>query len=421
MARGYHDGAAPRIEDLGLDWETARESSLEELAQEGARLVLSAFVAREVEELLGAEPWERVEDRRGYRNGVRARKVRLGAGQVEVPFPKVRGTEAPFRSRVLRAWQRASAPLTAVMPALYAEGLSTRDFGRALKPLWKETGLSRSSVSRANAVLWEQFAAWRRRDLSKEEVLYVFLDGYYMGVRRGTTEKEAILVAHGFRKDGSRVLLGVYLGVRESKRSWKSVLVDLQHRGLAMPALVVTDGNAGVIAALGEGDWKDVPRQRCIVHRTRNVLDRIPKGHQMEVRKALTRIWYAPSEKEALERAAEFARKYGPVFPAAVEILGEDLSCCLTFFRFPPRHWKRLRTSNPLERQFLEVRRRTKVVGRFPTERSALALVFAVLEQEREKRRGLHLHDGEVDTAVAVILSLKERPIVVVGFEDVAA
>jgi transposase-like protein len=421
MAREYQAERSRSIEELGLDWDEIRGWPLEELARTGAQLVLGAYLQREVEEQLSAERYERTEDRKGYRNGGRDRPVRLGAGEVNVRFPKVRDTEGPFRSRILERYQRASAELTAILPALYAEGLSTRDFRRALKPLWNESGLSRSSISRANKDLYDQFGAWRRRKLGGEELLYLFLDGYYLGVRRQGREKEAILVAHGFKRDGSRVLLGVYLGGRESTRSWKLVLDDMRSRGLPLPALVMTDGNPGVIAALREGDWAEVPRQRCIVHKTWNVLERVTKGRQGEVRKALNRIWYAPSLEEALAQARKFAQTYGPVFPAAVEVLGTDLASCLTFFRFPPRHWKRLRTANPLERAFREVRRRTDVVGRFPNEMSALALIFAVLVQAREKWRGLKLREGEVLEAENAVKSLKAHPIVVRGFEEVAA
>jgi putative transposase len=408
------------IEDLGLELGALRGDPIEQLARFGARLVLTAYLEAEVRAHLGAERYERTDDRRGRRNGRRRRKLTCGVGGIEIDFPKVRQTETPFRSAILDAWQRTSETLLATLPSLYVEGLSTRDFQRALKPLHDGTGLSRSTVSRANAQLKEAFDAWRRRDLSGEELIYLFLDGHFEGVRLGTPQKEAILVAHGITQSGQRVLLGVYLGGTESTEAWKLALEDLTERGLLPPLLVISDGNAGLIRAVKEL-WPTVARQRCIVHRIRNVLARVPKKDQQRVRKALNRIFYAASLEEALEAARVFAETWQNAYPNAVETLGRDLSDCLTFFRFPPRHWKRLRTSNALERTFREVKRRTRVVGRFPNERSALSLVWAVLERDAERWRGVVMDAPHLERVQAGASSLLERPILVEGFEELLA
>jgi transposase-like protein len=202
-----------------------------------------------------------------------------------VSAPKVTGALLPFSSVVLPAWKRRGEEMEEAMVQLYAEGLSTRDFQRALGKLWGETGLSKSSVSRANKTLHEAFSAWRKRDLSQEDVLYLFLDGVYLKMRVGKSPAEAVLVAHGITTDGQRTLLGVMLGGRESEASWKSLLEHLEGRGLRPPALVIHDGNQGMAKAL-KAVWKDVPRQRCIAHKIRNVLDRVPKAHQREVKRA---------------------------------------------------------------------------------------------------------------------------------------
>ena len=405
------------IEDLGLQLGTLRGDPIEALGRYGARLVLTSYLEAEVSAHLGAARYERTDDRRGRRNGRRRRKVSSGAGGIEIDFPKVRQTERPFHSAILAAWQRTSATLIATLPSLYVEGLSTRDFDRALKPLHDGTGLSRSTVSRANEQLKEAFDAWRRRDLSHDEVVYLFLDGHFEGVRLGTRQKEAILVAHGIAKSGDRVLLGVYLGGSESTEAWKLALEDLSERRLLQPLLVVSDGNAGLIRAVKDL-WPTVARQRCIVHRIRNVLARIPKKDQARIRKALNRIFYAASLEEALEAARAFAEQWQNVYPSAVETLGRDLSDCLTFFRFPPRHWKRLRTSNALERCFREVKRRTRVVGRFPNERSALSLVWAVMDRDAQSWRGVLMDASHLRWVEGAASSLLERPIVVGGFEE---
>jgi transposase-like protein len=308
-------------------------------------------------------------------------------------MPKVTGALLPHRSEVLPAWTRRSQDLTEVLSLLYAEGLSTRDFRRALGGFWGEAGLSRSSVSRANAALYEAFRQWRRRDLSGEEVLYLFLDGVYLKMRVGNCGAEAVLVAHGITSAGKRVLLGLILGGRESEDSWRALLENLTGRGLKPPALVVHDGNQGLIKSL-KSAWPRVPRQRCIAHKIRNVLDRVPKKHQAEVKRALVKIFYAADLDEALEAVQAFAAKYGRSFPAACGVLAKDLADCLVFYRFPQEHWRRLRTSNVIERAFREVRRRTDVVGRFPGEMAALVLIWATLEEDRLVWRGVQMDDG---------------------------
>jgi transposase-like protein len=346
----------------------------------------------EVVECLGRDRYERGGEMTGYRNGKRRRTVQMGAGPVEVEIPKITDSLLPLRSEVLPAFQRRTAELEEVLAQLYAEGLSTRDFRRALGGFWGEAGLSRSSVSRANETLKDAFSAWRKRDLSKEEVVYLFLDGVYLKMHVGNSPAEAILVAHGITAEGQRVLLGVMLGGRESEDSWKALLLDLEGRGMKAPSLAIHDGNQGLIRAL-RSVWKQVPRQRCIAHKIRNVLERVPKKHQGRVKRELVKVFYAASLEEALAQVKLFAEKFGKEFPACCGTLAKDLADCLTFYLFPQQHWKRLRTSNVIERGFREVRRRTDVVGRFPGEMPALTLIWATLEQDRMKWRGVFMDE----------------------------
>ena len=381
--------------DLGFSLQEARGWSLEEFARMGAKLVLEAALAGEVAEFLGRGRYERASGSSGgYRNGRRKRRVQVGSGPVELEVPKVTGASSPFASRVLPAWKRRSSEMEEAMALLYAEGLSTRDFKRALGGFWGETGLSRTSVSRANEALHEAFRAWRRRDLSKEDVLYLFLDGVYLKMHVGKCAAEAVLVAHGIVAGGKRVLLGVILGGRESEDSWKALLLDFEGRGLKAPALVVHDGNAGLIKAL-KAVWRDIPRQRCVAHKMRNVLDRVPRRRQEEVKGHLVKIFYAADLDGALAAVESFATRFGKRFPSACGVLAKDLADCLTFYLFPQEHWKRLRTSNVIERAFREVRRRTDVVGRFPGEMSALVLIWATLEEDRLRWHGIRM-DGDL-------------------------
>jgi putative transposase len=379
--------------ELGLSLEALRGRTFDEFARMGAKLIIETAMTEEITDFLGRHRYERGEGLLGgYRNGKRPRDVQTGSGTIEIAVPKIKGAAVPFHSEVLPAWERRSRELEDTIPLLYAEGLSTRDFERALGGLWGEAGLSRSSVSRANKTLHAQFSAWRQRDLSTEEVLYVFLDGVYLKMRIGKSPAEAVLAAHGITATGKRVLLGMILGSVESEESWKDLLLNLERRGLKAPALVIHDGNPGLIKAL-KAVWRDVPRQRCIAHKIRNVLSRVSKNELSEVKRELVKIFYAADAQGAQKAINAFAAKFGARFPSACGVLRRDLDDCLTFYRFPQMHWKRLRTSNVIERAFREVRRRTDVVGRFPNEMSALALVWATIEQDRLVWRGVQMDD----------------------------
>jgi transposase-like protein len=321
---------------------------------------------------------------------------------------------------VLPRFARKSEAVKAVIPELYLEGLSTRDFRRALRPLWNESGLSRSSVSRCNAELKKGFEAWRRRDLSGEELLVLFADGFYVGMRRGTSGKDALLVAHGVRKDGTRVVLGMAVGGRESTEAWKLLFNDLRSRGLRAPQLLVVDGNPGLLRAARDV-FSESALQRCIVHRMRNVLSRVPLKHQAAVRTDLRTVFYAACEDDALAAAAAFARKHGETFTGACEVLGTDLADCLAFYRFPEKYWKRIRTTNVIERAFREVRRRADVIGRFPDETSAMFLAWGVLEHARVHWHNLRVKPADVVQITEARRSLQEKPIEVRGFEELIA
>ena len=420
MKKGYHKGQELTMSELGLglSLEELAGQPLELFAREGAKLLLTVALEEEVTDVLKRRPYERSEGSRGYRNGHRERQVSCGAGEIEVAVPRVSDTREAFHSQLLEAWQRRSQLLEETIPLLYVEGLSTRDFKRALKPLWGKSGLSRSSISRANRALKEAFNNWRRRDLSLEKIIYLFLDGIYLGVRGNSRDMEAVLVAHGITRQGKRVVLHLSLGGRESTESWKGVLNDLVERGLRRPQLLITDGNQGLLKAIKD-IWPEVPRQRCAVHRVRNVLARVPKKRQDEVRKALHRIFYAACLDDARGEAKQFLSHYSREFPTACETLASHLEECLTFYRFPERHWKHIRTSNVIERAFKEVKRRTRVVGRFPDETSALVMVFSLLEEERVKWQKVGMRAEDIAWIEEASKALEQEPIKLEFLEEV--
>ena len=412
MEKEYHKGQELTMANLGLSLEELNGQPLEAFAREGAKLMLAVALEEEVTDYLGCRRYERNQgSRRGYRNGHRERQVNCGAGAIEVAMPRISDTQESFHSKLLEAWQRRSQLLEETIPLLYIEGLSTRDFKRALSPLWGKSGLSRSSISRANRALKEAFSNWRHRDLSIEEIIYLFLDGIYLGVRGNSRQKEAVLVAHGINREGKRVVLHLSLGVREGTEAWKGVLNDLVERGLKLPQLIITDGNPGLLKAIRD-IWPEVPRQRCAVHRIRNVLARVPKKKQDEVRKAVHRIFYAACLDDARDEAKQFLSRYSREFPTACETLARHLEECLTFYRFPERHWKHIRTSNVIERaSFKEVKRRTRVVGRFPNETSALVMVFSLLEEERVKWQKVGMKAEDIAWIEAASKALEQEPI----------
>lgn len=364
---------------------------LDLLLREGARLLLEAALQAEIDERLGRGRYDRREDgQEGYRNGSRSRTLTTGVGPLEVEVPRVRGLDEPFCSEVLQQRIRITTGVQAFLPELYKHGLSMRDFSPALGEHLGSAGLSKSSVSRTCDQLKEEFAAWQQRSLAAEDVVYLYLDGVYLAVRQKSKEKEGVLVAHGIRADGSRVLLAVSLGYRESTANWKDFLADLIRRGLRPPKLVICDGNPGLLQAVGEA-WPESGLQRCIAHRMRNVLDKCPKTNREAVKRGLRAIFYAADEAEARRMAEQFVARWEREFPAMTRCLTSALDSCLTFYRFPSEHWTRIRTSNILERCFKEVRRRTNVVGRFPTETSALTMVWAVIVGDTAKWRGVQM------------------------------
>ena len=409
MAKGYHEREGLTTEDLGLSLDDLRGEPLELLVREGARLLLSIALEEEITEFLGRRRYERIPGR-GYRNGHRERQVTCSAGELSIPVPRVADAPDTFRSSLLGAWQRRSRLVEEVLPLLYIEGLSTRDFRRALAPLWGKSGLSRSSISRANRVLKGAFQAWRQRELSGEEIVYLFLDGFYLGVRQASREKEGVLIAHAIDTQGKRSVLHLSLGGRESTQAWKTALHDLIERGLRSPQLVISDGNPGLLRAVSEV-WPEVPQQRCVVHRIRNVLARVPRSRHAEVKRALHGIFYAGSLGEARALAERFFAGFRREFPSACELLERHLGECLTFYRYPEAHWKYLRSTNILERAFREVRRRTQVVGRFPDEMAALELIFGVLEEKRLKWHRLNLQPEDVADIERAVKSLDEEPV----------
>jgi transposase-like protein len=358
------------------------QGALSELAALGAKLVIQRAVEEEFDAFLGRARYERrPEAPPGKRNGYRPRRVQAAEGELKVEVPQVREAAEPFTSKLFPRGKRLlrTEPLKAMVVGAFVRGLSMRD----VESLCEEAGLgqiSKSTASRVCRELRERFRAFQARDLSGITLVALFLDAIYLPVRPSGA-KEGVLCAWGIAESGERVLLSVALGMREAEEDWTALGRDLTARGLQAPLLVVGDGAPGLIAAV-EQLWPRADRQRCTVHRLRNVLAKLPEAERERVRLA---YWRALDEATGVHDGARRLRALiselaDAGYAAAAACLADDLDALVAHLRHPLRHRRRWRSTNLLERSLGEVKRRTKVIGRFPGETSCLSLCWAVLD-----------------------------------------
>jgi putative transposase len=377
--------------DTLLKGETAQaegESPMRGFVQQLARYMLQVGIEAEATAFLGREHYRRgARLRSGWRNGYELKRIQSEAGPLELAIPQLRGTPDRF-APVLPARVGARTPeVEAMVRGMYVRGLSTRDVS-ALYHETVGTTLSKSAVSRVTHQLQQDFEAWRRRDLSELAIAYVFLDGQYHAARQGSDEKEGVLSAYALLDDGRPVLLHLDLGPRESYDAWLSFLQDLTARGLRDPLLVVMDGAPGLVKAV-KRVWPHALRQRCQVHKMRNILAKLPRLMQAKMKGLVQQVFLAPSYDVAIKRGRALIARFRDRYTAAMDCLEADLEECVTYLRFPQAHHRRIRTTNRLERLNGEGRRRTKVIPRFPSERSCLTLLYATLITASKSWRGL--------------------------------
>jgi transposase-like protein len=360
------------------------QKMLSELARLGARLIIQRAVEEEFDIWLGRARYERKpEAGPGKRNGFRPRHVQTAEGELRIEIPQVREAAMPFVSKLFPKWHckrlLRTDPLKALVIGGFVRGLSMRD----VESLCEEAGLgrtSKSTVATICAELHERFEAFCRRSLYDIDLVVLFLDAIYLPVRP-SGPKEGVICAWGITENGKRALVSVRLGMRESKEDWLELGRDLTTRGLAGPRLVVADGAPGLISAVEE-IWPRADRQHCAVHRLRNLLAKLPKSEHDRIRfnywSALTDATSVKDGKLRLRVLISELEHRG--YDAAASCLAEDLDALVVHLRYPLRHRERWRSTNLLERSLGEVRRRTKVMGRFPGESSCLSLVWAVLD-----------------------------------------
>ena len=376
--------------------------ALTDVLRQGARTLLAQAVEVEVASFLESHADKLTED--GHRRLVRhghlpEREIATGIGHVGVRQPRVRDRGAPggerirFSPSILPPYARRSKSLEVLIPLLHLKGISTGDFDEALAALVGRDagGLSASSIARLKEVWAEEHAHWQKRDLSAKQYVYLWVDGIHVQARL-EDEAQCILVIIGATPDGKKELVGLTDGIRESALSWKDLLLDLKRRGLALPPkLVIADGALGFWKAAGEV-WSKAREQRCWVHKTANVLNKLPKSVQPKAKTALQNIWMAETRKDAEAAFDRFVELYGVKYDKAVACLQKDRDALLAFYDFPAEHWKHLRTTNPIESTFATVRHRTIRSKGCLSNKTALAMMFKLVEGAQKTWRRL---DGQ--------------------------
>jgi transposase-like protein len=369
-----------------LEGREARESgatTLSRLVQLATARLVQEALEEEQTDFIGRDRYARG-DGRGKRNGYVPGQLDTAEGRVPVQVPQVREAGTPYRSRLYDFLRGHSEVVERLAVEMYARGLSTRDIEAAFTDEHGETLLSRTAVSALTDRLWTEYEAFQQRPLGDVPVLALFLDGVYEPLRTHGVEREAVLVAWAITLQGQKILLSLALGNRESAEAWRDFLRDLVARGLPAPLTITTDGAPGLLRAVAEV-WPQSLRLRCWVHKVRNIEAKIPAERWLEVKGALVAIREAATPAAGAQAAQAFLDRYGKEFPAAAKCLSEDLDAQLAHLQLPWRLRKFVRTTNLVERSFVEERRRSKTLPRFFTEQSCVKLVFATLIRAAER------------------------------------
>jgi putative transposase len=382
----------------------AFSDQLTEVLRNGARALLAQAVEAEVGDFLAKYADLKTEE--GHQRVVRhghlpEREVMTGIGPVTVHQPRVRDREVAagdpgrirFSPSILPPYMRRTKSIETLLPILYLKGISTGDFSEALAVLLGKdaAGLSASAIGRLKEGWQDDHAVWAKRDLSARRYVYIWADGIHLQARL-EDEKQCILVIIGATPEGKKELVGFTDGARESAQDWRELLVDLKRRGLAIaPKLAVADGALGFWKALGEV-WPTTQEQRCWVHKTANILNKLPKSQQPKAKRLLQDIWMAETKAAAVTAFDAFIESYALKYEKAADCLQKDRETLLAFYDFPAEHWKHLRTSNPIESTFATVRHRTIRAKGCLSNKTALAMVFKLVEGAQKSWRRLDGH-----------------------------
>ena len=371
---------------------------LTDILRSGAQQMLATAIEAEVGEWIDRHAY--LTDEQGHRQVVRngyhnKRKITTGVGQLEIEQPRVHDRRGPqerkkFTSKILPPYLRKTKSIEELIPWLYLKGVSTGDFGEALESLLGAEcpGLSASTITNLKKVWEEEYREWNQRSLEGQQYVYVWADGVHFNIRL-EEDRQCILVLIGVTPEGKKELIAVHDGYRESEQSWKELLLDVKARGLAVdPQLATGDGALGF--------WKALPQvfpktreQRCWVHKTANVLDKLPKRMQPGAKDMIHQIWMAATREHAGEAFDKFLNTYQAKYPQATECLSKDRDVLLAFYDFPAEHWKHVRTTNPIESTFATVRLRTKKTKGSGSRVACLTMVYKLMKSAQKKWRAL--------------------------------
>ena len=392
------------------------------IIRQGARKLLAQALEAEIDLFINqyAELKDEIGRQRIVRNGyLPQREIQTGIGAVPAKAPRVRDRHADpserihFSSSILPPYLRKTRSIEELIPWLYLKGVSTGDFSDALAALVgpDAPGLSPATISRLKTIWQQDLEQWQRRDLSSKHYVYFWADGVYCNVR--IDDKQCLLVIIGATQDGFKELVAIEGGFRESELSWTQLLLALKGRGLEIgPQLAVGDGALGFWNALAKV-YGDTRQQRCWVHKTANVLNKLPKSLQAKAKTKLHQIWQAPEKNEAQRHFDDFLSIYGSKYPKAAECLQKDHEVLLTYYDFPAEHWRHIRTTNPIESTFATVRLRTnKVRGCFSAQ-SVITMAFKLCQCAQ--KRWIRLHHpqrlAEVIRGVKFVNGVEEKRI----------
>lgn len=380
--------------------EIPARSAIEEVLRAGAKRLLQEAIENEVLEYIDLfkEMKDEMNKRLVTRNGhLPSRDILTGIGPINIQQPRVRDKRSgeTFSSKVLPKYKRKTESLERLIPELYLRGISTNNFPHALSALLGENaeGLSPTNVTRMKAVWEKEYEAWLKRDLTKSRYVYIWADGIYFNIRLDEA-RPCILVLIGATPDGRKELIGIHDGVRESKLSWKEFLQNLKSRGLTKrPSLAVGDGALGFWSALEE-EFPGCRQQRCWVHKTANILDKMPKSIQVNAKRMIHEMYQSPTKEAALKAYEEFLKLYSSKYPGACKCLEKNKEQLFAFYDFPADHWAHIRTTNPIESAFATVRHRTRQTKGCGSRIATLTMVYKLAkaaEQGWRRLRGFAL------------------------------
>jgi len=370
-------------------------SSLEEILKQGARTLLQQAIENEVLEYIETHKSLKDENDRRLviRNGyLPERSIQTGIGPLSVKQPRVRSkrTDFSFTSAILPKYMRKTPSIEAVISTLYLKGISTGNFQEAMEAILGKNakGLSPSNITRLKQGWEVDYKKWKNRDLSKKHYVYIWVDGIYFNVRLDK-DRPCLLVIIGALPDGTKELVGIYDGHRESKLSWKEALSDLKEKGLSSsPSLAIGDGSLGFWAALRE-IFPETKEQRCWVHKTANVLDKMAKSVQPSAKNLIQQMYISHTKSDAIKAMKHFVELYGAKYSKACECLLKDSDILFTFYDFPAEHWQHIRTTNPIESTFATVRHRTRQTKGCGSRLATFTMVFKLVESAQKRWRRL--------------------------------